>query len=925
MAFQCGFFNSINGDRKYTAEQMNNPYKGIVSNGVLAKENDSNGFQVQELSLLRILIKEGYGIFADKWAVLDADLILDVPTPHVNYARIDSVIVRVDTSDDVRAGSIEYVQGTAAQNPVQPTLTRTDAIKEYRLANITVPANAISITQANIEDTRPSAECGFVTNLLQNSDISATYAQWQAQFEEWLANNNAWAETKQAEHETFIATEQAEYNEWTDAKRNEFENWFNNLTETLNVNTALQSYSSHYETTEENETVIPIGIFDYSSNLDVLKVYINGLMLIPLIDYTINDFSSITLIKPVDKGTIVAFNVIKSIIAPLEVEEVTYQVQRINSVIPAECGETNPLADKKFVNKAITVKNFFKTNATRMIAHRGRSDIAPENTIPAYELAGDYGYWGGEVDVQKTKDGHFICIHDGTIDRTTNGTGSVANMTLAEIQELYIKAQTPFMGNTEVYPIVGGEAVVRVPTLEQYLEACKNCHIVPVIELKEETLSASDMSSLLEIINKWQMTEQVIFIGFNDLNTNLLETLHSLNPKVHCQPILDFTKENIDYVAKTFAPNSGIDPAYGQITKELVDYAHSKGVEVNCWTCDDDTEKERLMECGVDYITTNSLINSKLPEMKTGALNYELGGVDRVVDIIQKSFELQAEASPNLIYCKNPVIGNHNIYDWSVNNDEGYFATPYSRVILSSNQLKGDEKYILKRAIDKTKYYLNEKTIYLGGLDFTKYKMTLLPFDEKGLFIADMGWFTSNCFVALPDNTSFVLFYFATTDGDTAITAEDLENFKKAYIGRNGNRRYIRLTDGDFCFVTKLNDNLASLGKTELQLSDMTAGFLSAQPTDYCWCFKPINTVGDYPKVKVHYNSSDYIATVYAFKKSYGKLVYTENLGWAEDGVEITLTSGTERIYLAFKKSDDTVLSQVDFINIANSVMVEIY
>lgn len=342
MAFQCGFFNSINGDRKYTAEQMNNPYKGIVSNGVLAKENDSNGFQVQELSLLKILIKEGYGIFADKWAVLDADLILDVPTPHVNYARIDSVIVRVDTSDDVRAGSIEYVQGTAAQNPVQPTLTRTDTIKEYRLANITVPANAISITQANIEDTRPSAECGFVSNLLQNSDISATYAQWQAQFEEWLANNNAWAETKQAE-----------YNEWTDAKRNEFENWFNNLTETLNVNTALQSYSSHYETTEENETVIPIGIFDYSSNLDVLKVYINGLMLIPLIDYTINDFSSITLIKPVDKGTIVAFNVIKSIIAPLEVEEVTYQVQRINSVIPVECGETNPLADKEFVSNSV--------------------------------------------------------------------------------------------------------------------------------------------------------------------------------------------------------------------------------------------------------------------------------------------------------------------------------------------------------------------------------------------------------------------------------------------------------------------------------------------------------------------------------------------------------------------------------------------
>ena len=66
MAFQCGFFNSVNGDRKYTAEQMNNPYKGIVSNGVLAKTDDSTSFQVQSVSGLEIIIKEGYGIFADK-------------------------------------------------------------------------------------------------------------------------------------------------------------------------------------------------------------------------------------------------------------------------------------------------------------------------------------------------------------------------------------------------------------------------------------------------------------------------------------------------------------------------------------------------------------------------------------------------------------------------------------------------------------------------------------------------------------------------------------------------------------------------------------------------------------------------------------------------------------------------------------------
>ena len=79
-----------------------------------------------------------------------------------------------------------------------------------------------------------------------------------------------------------------------------------------------------------------------------------------------------------------------------------------------------------------------------------------------------------------------------------------------------------------------------------------------------------------------------------------------------CQPIIDFTKENIDYVVDNFSPNCGIDPEYSQVTKELVEYAHSRGVKVNCWTCDDEADKERLISYGVDYITTNKLINSNL-------------------------------------------------------------------------------------------------------------------------------------------------------------------------------------------------------------------------------------------------------------------------------------------------------------------------
>ena len=95
MAFQCGFFNSENGDRKYNAEQMNNPYKRIVSNGVFARGNgeSSTDFQVVADGTMTVVVKKGDGIFAGKWAQLDADMPVAIPTAHVSLTRIDSVIV----------------------------------------------------------------------------------------------------------------------------------------------------------------------------------------------------------------------------------------------------------------------------------------------------------------------------------------------------------------------------------------------------------------------------------------------------------------------------------------------------------------------------------------------------------------------------------------------------------------------------------------------------------------------------------------------------------------------------------------------------------------------------------------------------------------------------------------------------------------
>ena len=275
MSFVCGFFNSINGDRKYNAEQMNNPYHRIVSNGVFAQPDGtaSTDLQVQSVSGMNIKVKAGEGIFADKWAKLDADMPFTVATAHVTNPRIDSIVVHIDSSEEVRAGSIIYKQGTAASSPVPPTLESTASVKEYRLANIRVNANASSITQANITDTRAGSDCGFITHLLQQADISATYAQWQAQFDEW----------------------------------------FTNVKQTLSTATLISSYTSQYITTTQGETQIPIQIPQYNQNLDILQVFVNGLRLIPTQEYTINSNSQITLAADVDIHTPIAFIVYKSV------------------------------------------------------------------------------------------------------------------------------------------------------------------------------------------------------------------------------------------------------------------------------------------------------------------------------------------------------------------------------------------------------------------------------------------------------------------------------------------------------------------------------------------------------------------------------------------------------------------------------------
>lgn len=296
MAVQSGFFNSIGKDRLYQANDMNKPYELLVSNGVFAtpEGTPSDHLQVYASGEMGVTVRPGRGIFFDKWLINDADLYLPIDAAEVTLKRIDSVVVRVDISETVRAANIYIKKGTPSSSPTAPTLERTDLVKEYRLANITVNAGVSSITQSVVEDRRGySDDCGWVTSLVQQVDTSTLFAQFDTGFNEW----------------------------------------FSSIKEFLATATLIRSYTSAYTTTVQDETVIPINITQFNKDLDILQVYINGLMLIKDYEYASYNNDNIVLTHGVDPATTISFVVYKSIDGS-NADTIVGQVETLQNLMP---------------------------------------------------------------------------------------------------------------------------------------------------------------------------------------------------------------------------------------------------------------------------------------------------------------------------------------------------------------------------------------------------------------------------------------------------------------------------------------------------------------------------------------------------------------------------------------------------------------
>lgn len=170
MAITSGFFDSVNGDRKYSAQQFGNLFTGIISDGVFS--GVGGGLKVESRSS-KVYINSGRAWCRGTWLDNDADASLSVPAnAHPNYSRYDAVVLTFDTSSSVRRNSIDYISGVAAATPLKPTLKNDSLTKQMPLCYIFRPANSTTITQSNIESTIGTSACPYITGPLKTIDVT---------------------------------------------------------------------------------------------------------------------------------------------------------------------------------------------------------------------------------------------------------------------------------------------------------------------------------------------------------------------------------------------------------------------------------------------------------------------------------------------------------------------------------------------------------------------------------------------------------------------------------------------------------------------------------------------------------------------------------------------------------------------------------
>ncbi len=232
----------------------------------------------------------------------------------------------------------------------------------------------------------------------------------------------------------------------------------------------------------------------------------------------------------------------------------------------------------------------FEKKNVKMVAHRGVSGLETENTCAAFVAAGNRSYYAIETDVYITPDGKYPVFHDPTTLRLTGVDKVVSECTLEELQSLPLFDMEEGVFRTDL----------KIATMIDYIRICKRYGKKAVLELKPQ-MTTEQIKGIIDAIKELDYLDEVIFISFWDNVVKVRELL----PNQKLQALARTCDE--EYIQNLIKYRIDLDIYFRSVTKELVDVLHKNNLEINCWTVDQPEDAERLVELGVDYITTNIL------------------------------------------------------------------------------------------------------------------------------------------------------------------------------------------------------------------------------------------------------------------------------------------------------------------------------
>ncbi len=243
------------------------------------------------------------------------------------------------------------------------------------------------------------------------------------------------------------------------------------------------------------------------------------------------------------------------------------------------------------------------------IAHRGASGYAPEHTFNSYDKSHrELGASYIEIDLQRTKDGHLVAMHDETVDRTTNGHGRVEDYTLDELKKLdagsWFNKQHPNLAKSEYKN-------AKVPTLDEILSRYgKNANYY--IETKSPDVYPGMENQLIQSLNKHGMlTNQSLKNGHvivQSFSEPSLQKMKQLSPNIPLIRLLDkgeLTSQTESDLKRIKSYAIGVGPEYTNLNENNTKHLKDLGFLIHPFTVNNETDMQRLNDYGVDGVFTN--------------------------------------------------------------------------------------------------------------------------------------------------------------------------------------------------------------------------------------------------------------------------------------------------------------------------------